>query len=116
MRTHEDTTRKKWFPFWRPNLEARLRLFCFRFAGGGPPHSLTAGRRCWSPGWLLLAAGAPPPPHRSRLLYALPEAEFIDFTMGDFSLRIVPGGHFFLNSPDGRLLREVEGTLLPWCG
>jgi surfactin synthase thioesterase subunit len=50
------------------------------------------------------------------LLYALPEAEFIDFTMGDFSLRIVPGGHFFLNSPDGRLLREVEGTLLPWCG
>jgi hypothetical protein len=50
------------------------------------------------------------------LLYALPEAEFSDFTMGDFSLRIVPGGHFFLNSPDGRLLREVEGTLLPWCG
>jgi surfactin synthase thioesterase subunit len=23
-----------WFPFWRPNPEARLRLFCFPYAGG----------------------------------------------------------------------------------
>lgn len=141
--------------------------------------------RAPAPKGLLLAAGAPPSPQRSRLLYALPEAEFIDalrrfggtppevlahreftdlllpvlradfemaetyapaalpvlsvpmavwagaedsslspaalerwrdFSTGDFSLRMVPGGHFFLNSPDGRLLREVEGTRLPWCG
>lgn len=25
---------KVWFPYWRPNPEARLRLFCFPFAGG----------------------------------------------------------------------------------
>jgi len=25
---------KRWFPYWRPNPGARLRLFCFPFAGG----------------------------------------------------------------------------------
>lgn len=25
---------KTWFPYWRPNPTARLRLFCFPFAGG----------------------------------------------------------------------------------
>lgn len=247
------TSLEKWFPFWRPKPEARLRLFCFPFAGGAasilhrwaeleprvevlavqyPGHETRFGEPLhhrvpelvealgpvvrslperpfaffgyslgtsvclaltrWlervgapAPRGLLLAAGTPPQLQRSRLLHALPEADFIDelrryggtppqvlahrelmelllpvlradfemaetyapaphpplsipmavwggaedpspspsvlerwrdFTTGDFTLRIVPGGHFFLNSPDGTLRREVEGTLLPWCG
>jgi medium-chain acyl-[acyl-carrier-protein] hydrolase len=28
------TAANRWFPYWRPQPEARLRLFCFPFAGG----------------------------------------------------------------------------------
>ncbi|WP_224367779.1 thioesterase II family protein [Hyalangium versicolor] len=29
-----DTTAKVWFPYWKPRTGARVRLFCFPFAGG----------------------------------------------------------------------------------
>jgi surfactin synthase thioesterase subunit len=240
-----------WFPFWRPNPEARLRLFCFPFAGGtasqlhrwaelGPSvEVLTAqypghetrwneppyrripaliealgpvvralGERPFAllgyslgtyvclelarwlermsgpaPVGLLLAAGTPPQRTRTRSLHTLPDADFIaeldhyggtppqvlahqelmqmlmpvlradfemageysasaepplsvrmavwggaedthpspeelegwrDFTTGSFVRHVVPGGHFFLNSPRGELREGVKRTLLQW--
>jgi medium-chain acyl-[acyl-carrier-protein] hydrolase len=244
---------QKWFPHWSPKPEARLRLFCFPFAGGGaslfhrwaewgpwvdglavqypgretrfgePPYrrvpelvealgpvvlplldrpfaffgyslgtsvclELTrwlARMKAPAPLGLLLAAGTPP--HQERLwpLHALSEADFMaglgnyggtppevlahqelmelllpmlradfemaetykpalspllsmpmavwggaedlspwpellerwrDFTTGPFTLRIVPGGHFFLNSPEATLREDVERTVLQWLG
>jgi hypothetical protein len=49
MRTHEDATLKKWFPFWRPKPEARPLLdrpFAFLDTAWAPPSAWS-----WRAGW-----------------------------------------------------------------
>lgn len=245
---------KAWFPYWRPNPEARLRLFCFPYAGGtasvfhrwarqgvgagvdviavqypghetrlteplcrrvpalvdslGPairplldrPYAflgyslgtyVSLELAHWlqhvgapPPLGLMLAAASPPHLRRSQELYTLLDEEFIaelkryggtpaqvlahrelmemllpvlraDFEMadeyrrapeprlplplsiwggtedadvaptalvgwhelstGDFTLRLLPGGHFFLLSAGDKLREDVERTLRQWA-
>ena len=118
MKTDDRTT--PWLVRYKASPRARLRLFCFPYAGGAAyvfrqwPHFL--------PDFIDVCAVQPPGHCPLTALGGLQDEELKresvapwgEYTTASFSLHMLPGGHFFLHSSQGALLeilaRELEGA------